>query len=101
MVIGPGHENDDAGTNERHKVGVVGVNAPSAVAQLVTRFVALIEPRPVAKSNPRAASHAGNPVRLPVLKSMASSTPNAPGVKELQLKLPPTQGTELLPFVMS
>ena len=75
---GPAHEVSVAGIGvvERHSVVVVGVNAPTAVGQLLTRLNALTEPRPVARSRPGAVFHADAAGQsASALKSTASSTP--------------------------
>jgi hypothetical protein len=65
-------------------------------AHLASKFVTFTVPNPVAKSYPATALKAG--VEPPVVVAMM---PNCPEVVLLQLGLPPTQATELFPFVTS
>src|SRR5579859_122625 len=74
---------------------VVVWKLPTARGHCVFRLVTFTEPRPVAKSNPVAAAHAGV-VTEPVL----TRTP-VPVVLLLQFGEFPTQGTELFPLVTS
>jgi hypothetical protein len=83
----------------RQSVDVVVIKLPTPVfllGHIVTKFVTLIEPSPVARSKPLPAVYEGVPAGVPV-----STTPSPVAPELLQLNEPAAQGTELLPFVTS
>jgi hypothetical protein len=97
IVLGLELEEHPPDVNERHRVVVVCVNAPTVAGQLLTRLNALTEPSPVARSYPVPAGNEGvEAVGMP-----ASTTPIPDVPVLLHSNEPAAQGTELLPFVTS
>jgi|SRR5216684_94002 len=84
------------------RVVVVVWKLPTARGHCVARLATFTEPNPVARSYPgiaplpAAVVHAGV-----VAEAGLTSTPFVLAVVLLQFGLPPAQGTELLPLVMS
>jgi hypothetical protein len=86
-------------------VSVVVVVVRMAEVHLLSRFVTLIEPKPVDRSYPVADTNAGVPLSTAghegVVVVLQITTPKLPEDVLLQSGVPETQATELFPFVTS
>ena len=87
---------EDAGLPFTLALKVVAEGKKVMEPQLLTKFWALTEPRPVARSYAAVAGNAGVEGLV-----VSTRTPFAPATLLLQLGVPKAQGTELFPLVTS